>query len=133
MPLQLRALRRGPSLKKVSVLLLALSLLNAAYAAQPTPAYLQPTVLKAALEINLTEEQQPMFREALTNFFNNRMSAINLLLRRHNQTGLPRKIKSKTNGLLKTMDKDMAAFLTEEQIPAYETYRQTLKSNLQGM
>ena len=133
MPLQLRTLRGRPSLKKVSVLLLALSLLNAAYAAQPIPAYLQPTVLKAALEINLTEEQQPMFREALTNFFNNRMSAINLLLRRHNQTGVPRKIKSKTNSLLKTMDKDMAAFLTEEQIPAYENYRQTLKSNLQGM
>jgi hypothetical protein len=120
-------------MKKILVFLIALGLTSAASAAEPTPAYLQPSVLKAAVDIHLTEEQKPMFREALSKFFNDRMSAINLLLRRRNQTGLPRKIRSKTNSLLRTMDKDMAEFLMEEQMPAYEIYRQTLKSNLQGM
>ncbi len=117
------------------LILLCLAWLLAAplRAAEPQPAFLQPEVLKAALAIELTDEQKPQFQAALTTFVNERIEAMNLLLRRNNQTDLPRKIKSKTNRLLKQMDKDMAEFLSEEQMPAYKNYRNTLKANLQGM
>ncbi len=99
-------------------------------AAQAKPAFLQPEVLKAALAINLTEVQKPQFQAAVTEFFNGRMEAFNLLSRRHNQTGIPRKMKSRTKKLLKNMDESVASFLTPEQMPAYEHYRDTLKSKL---
>lgn len=105
-----------------------------AFAAQaPTPAFMHPEVLKAASAINLTDAQKPQFRQAITTFYNERIRAINLLLRRHNQSNVPRKIKGKTNALLKNMDKEMAEFLSEEQMAAYKNYRKALKSNMQGM
>jgi hypothetical protein len=113
---------------------LVLGFMHAAGAAEPpTPAYLQPEVLQAALAIQLNDEQKPQFQKALTDFHNARMEGISLLMRRNNQTDLPRKIKSKTNSLLKKMDKDMAVFLSEEQMLAYMDYRKKLKSNMQGM
>jgi len=101
-----------------------------AVAAERTPAFLQPEVLKAALQINLTEEQKPQFQQALTDFVNGRMEAFAKLMKKNNQTNISRKMKSRTNGLLKDMDKAMASFLTEEQMPAYENYREKLKDAL---
>jgi hypothetical protein len=102
-------------------------------AAEEQTGFLAPEVLKSAVAINLTEEQKPLFQAAISNFVNARMDAINKLMRKNNQTNLGRKIKSKTNSLLRTMDKEMAAFLSEEQMPAYKIYRDTLKDNLRGM
>ncbi len=102
------------------------------FAAEQKPAYMQPEVLKAALQINLTDTQKPQFQQALTDFVNGRMKAINKIMRGHNQSNIDRKMKSRTNSLLKQMDKDMAGFLTEEQMPAYQNYRKTLKSHLRG-
>ncbi len=104
-----------------------------AQAAEQVPAFMKPEVLEAAAAIQLTEAQTPQFRTAVGSFVDERMKAINKLMRRNNQTGLQRKIKSRTNSLLKQMDKDMAVFLTEEQMPAYENYRDKLKANLWGM
>ena len=104
-----------------------------AQAAERVPAFMQPEVLKAAAGIGLTETQQPLFRTAVGTFVDQRMKAINKLMRKHNQTGLQRKIKSKTNSLLRDMDKSMAEFLEDEQMPAYENYRDKLKANLWGM
>lgn len=121
-------------MKKLLLALVTIGLMQSVMAAEPPkPAFMQPEVLQAALAIELTDEQKPQFGEALTNFQNARIEAINKLMRRNNQTDLPRKIKSRTNSLLKKMDKDMAVFLTEEQMPAYQDYRKKLKSNLQGM
>ena len=114
-----------------SVLFLTITL--SLYAVEQKPAFLQPEVLRAAIAINLTEEQKPRFQAALGEFINARMQAINRLVRKNNQTDLKRKIKSKSNSLLKQMDKDMAAFLSEEQLPAYQSYRETLKANMRGM
>ncbi len=118
---------------KKFILLLLMVMSPVVLAAEPQPAFLQPDVIKAAVAINLTEEQKPLFQDALSTFFNGRMEAINKLMRKNNQTNLGRKIKSKTNSLLKNMDKEMAGFLTAEQMPAYEIYRETLKANMQGM
>ncbi|MEM7099468.1 MAG: hypothetical protein AAF541_14485 [Pseudomonadota bacterium] len=101
-------------------------------AEQPKPAFMQPEVLKAAIDINMTEEQKPQFQQALTTFVEDRMKMIGKLMRGNNVTNMPRKIKSRTNTLLKKMDKNMAKFLTEEQMPAYENYRNLLKDNLRG-
>ena len=120
-------------MKKMLILGLLFGMGLTAFAAEDTPAFMQPEVLKAALAINLTDEQKPQFQQALTDFVNDQAEAINLLMRRNNQTNLPRKIKGKTNSLLKVMDKQMASFLSEEQMPAYENYAKTLKSNMRGM
>ena len=115
------------------ILLPALLLMSTlAFAAQPKPAFLQPEVLKAAMAINLTDAQKPQFQEALTEFSQNRMKMIGKLMRKNNMTNIDRKIRSRTNSLLKKMDKSMAGFLSEEQMPAYENYRDTLKANLRG-
>jgi len=120
-------------MKKLLILGLLISLVQTASGAEDTPAFVQPEVLKAALAINLTDEQKPQLQQALTDFVNDQDDAIRLLMRRNNQTNLPRKIKGKRNGLLKAMDKQMATFLTQEQMPAYEHYAKTLKSYMRGM
>ena len=122
----------APTLALCLTLGLGFSLCPPLQAAEPTPAFMHPDVLRAALAINLKDEQKPQFRAAVTDFFNGRMEALNLLMRRHNQSNIGRKMKSKTNFLLKDMDAQVAEFLTEEQMPAYETYRKTLKSKLRG-
>ena len=103
-----------------------------AFAAEPKPSFMQPDVLRAAAAMQLTEEQKPLFRAAVTEFFSERMEAFNLLTRRHNQSNIKRKMKGKTSRLFKNMDKQVAAFLTPDQIPMYEVYRETLKANLRG-
>lgn len=124
-------------MKKLLLTLVTIGLMQSAVAVlaaePPKPAYMQTEVLQAALAIQMTDEQRPQFQQALTKFHNARMEAISLLMRRNNQTGVPRKIKGKTNALLKNMDKDMAVFLTEEQMIAYQDYRTKLKSNMRGM
>ncbi len=120
-------------LLKSALLAILIGFAGASWAQEQVPGYLKPEVLAAAAAMNLTEEQQPQFREAVGTFLDDRMKAINSLMRRNNQTGVDRKIKSRTNSLLKKMDKSMAGFLTEEQMPAYQNYRETLKANLWGM
>lgn len=102
----------------------------AATSTQPTAAFMQPEVMQAALDLKLSDSQKPQFLTAVTTFTSARAKAISNLLRKSSQTNIPRKIKGKTNTLLKKMDKSMFKFLTEEQKPAYEIYRQKLKANL---
>lgn len=119
--------------KRVTAVTLALVLwAGAALAQQPTPAFMQPEVLKAAVAINLTEGQQPVFQQAITTFAQERINALGRLMRGNNQTNIDRKWRTRTRKLLKDMDETMKATLTEEQWPAYENYRETLKDNLQG-
>ena len=117
----------------IAMLPILLAFAGAASAQEQVPGYLKPEVLAAAAAMNLTEEQQSQFRSTLGTFLDDRMKAINTLMRKNNQRGIDRKIRSRTNSLLKKMDKSMAEFLTEDQMPAYENYRKTLKANLWGM
>lgn len=112
---------------------LSLAISLSVTAAEQTPAFLLPEVLEAAVAINLTDAQKPKFQAALTDFVNARVDAVNRLIRKNNQTNLKRKIKSKSNALLKKMDSAMAEFLLDDQLPAYQHYRDTLKANLRGM
>ncbi|MCZ6658709.1 MAG: hypothetical protein O7C67_15560 [Gammaproteobacteria bacterium] len=100
-----------------------------AMAGQPlTPPWMEPDVLKAAIDIGMNDEQLPQFRTCITEFVDGRTKALNRLLRGHNVTNMDRKIKSRTNSLKRTMNKRMSEFLTEEQYPRYETYRDLLIS-----
>ncbi len=109
------------------------AVVSTVYAAdQPTPAFAQPEVLKAGLQIGLSEEQQPKFKEGVTNFFNCRISAFNKLMKGRDQVDMERKMKSKTKGCVRAMDKEMGSFITEEQQPKYENYRETLLAHMKG-
>jgi hypothetical protein len=84
----------------------------------------------AALKINLDAEQQPQFRDTVRVFLEGIGSDVQRLLGRANQTGLPRKIRSKRRSRVKQMDKQMADFLSPEQLPMYEVYRDTLLNQM---
>ena len=116
-------------IKKIVFITVLLSSLSIVGEQQPRPPWMQEDVLRAALEMGMTAEQRPHFQTALTNYLVGLNKAIKKLLRR-NPTGLPREIKRKQTALRKRMDKEMAEFLLEEQIPGYEKYRDLLISRM---
>lgn len=124
-------------MRRIIFILVALLCSHAVQAAkQPTPAFMQPEVLRAAVAMKLSEAQKPKFQAAITRFVDDMIAAVAKLKKKTNDTNLyrmQRKAKSKIKSLLKAMDKDVTGFLAEEQLPAYDTYRDALKSNLPGM
>jgi len=96
-------------------------------------AWTDPEVLKAALAIGMTDEQKPKFGAGITGFLNCRVEAFKRVMKARDPVDVERKLKSKTNACLRKMDREMKGFLTEEQLPKYETYRDTLTSKLTGM
>ena len=97
-------------------------------AAQQRPPWMQPDVVRAAVEIGMTDEQLAQFRSHVAEFMDGRMKAFNNLTRRNNVTNIDRKMKSRTKKLRRRMDEQMSELLTEEQYPKYEVYRDLLMS-----
>ena len=97
-------------------------------AQQQRPPWMQPDVVKAAVDIGMTEEQLAQFRSHVAEFMDGRMKAFNNLMRRNNVTNMDRKMKSRTKKLKRRMDEQMGELLTEEQYPKYEVYRDLLMS-----
>ncbi|MCY3793249.1 MAG: hypothetical protein F4X81_11960 [Gammaproteobacteria bacterium] len=97
-------------------------------AAQQRPPWMQPDVVRAAVDIGMTDEQLAQFRSHVAEFMDGRMKAFNNLMRRNNVTNMDRKMKSRTNKLKRRMDEQMSELLTEEQYPKYEVYRDLLMS-----
>ena len=112
------------------MILLVLTVPIMSLAAQSTAPWLQPEVLKAAVDIGLTEEQQPLFRNAITHLVENQISATNKLLRQNNIADLKRKLTTVTHRQFKKMDREMEGFLTSEQLPQYQTYRDALHAQM---
>ena len=123
------------SIRRLATGLAALILASGtAWSAEPpVPAFARPEVLKAALQIGLSETQQPQFREAVTRLFNCRIGALNKLMKARDQVDMERKLRSKTKGCVKAMDKETGAFLTAEQMAPYHNYREVLLANMEGM
>ena len=122
-------------MKPTSILFLLLILAAAPSipeAAQPRPAWMQPEVVRAAVDIGMSDEQLVQFRANVSEFIEGRIKAFNDLMRRHNVTNIDRKMKSKTNKLRRRMDEQMKELLTEDQYPKYEVYRDVLMSNMRG-
>lgn len=130
----------------IQLTFLQLLFANISYAAEPKPAataatsaevalpsepWLQPEVLKAAVNIGMTQEQMPGFRAAVTDLVNNRAKAINKVMKRNNVSNLKRKINVASNRQFRKMDRSMAALLTDEQYPKYMIYRDLLSENMQ--
>jgi hypothetical protein len=99
-------------------------------AAEKTPAWLQPEVIKAAIAIQMNEEQAPQFKVAISDYLNGLTAAINKITTGTDTTNIERRIKRKNKILLKKMDKVMAGFLNPDQIPSYENYRNLLREAL---
>ena len=97
-------------------------------AAQQRPPWMQPDVVRAAVDIGMTDEQLAQFRSHVAEFMDGRMKAFNNLTRRNNVTNIDRKMKSRTKKLRRRMDEQMSELLTEEQYPKYEVYRDLLMS-----
>ena len=117
------------SLVGALALLVGLVLTTSAAAQQAQQEYqpwTHPEVLKAAFDIGMTPEQRPQFQAAVTEMLREFNEDVQRLMKRHNQTGLPRKIASKRRARVKAMDEQMAAFLSEEQVLLYHTYRDKL-------
>ena len=97
-------------------------------AAQQRPPWMQPDVVRAAVDIGMTDEQLAQFRSHVAEFMDGRMKAFNNLTRRNNVTNMDRKMKSRTKKLRRRMDEQMSELLSEEQYPKYEVYRDLLMS-----
>ena len=119
-------------MRKLLLVLMALTF-GAAHASNeeaPRPPWLNVDVLKAAIAIDMTDEQKPQFQQAVSDLVNNRAKAINKIMRRNNVTDLRRKLKVASKRQFKKMDKAMAGFLTDEQHPKCEIYRDLLEDKM---
>ncbi|HIG43722.1 MAG: hypothetical protein ABGY96_20600 [bacterium] len=90
------------------------------------PPWAQPDVVMAALEIRMSEDQIPQFREAVSTYISDLTAMVSQVSRGNNATGIERKIRSKNNHLVQKMDERMAEFLSAEQMQKYEIYRDLL-------
>ena len=98
-------------MRRIIFILVALLCSHAVQAAkQPTPAFMQPEVLRAAVAMKLSEAQKPQFRAVVTRFSESRMASLAELMKKNNQTNLPRKWTSKTNSLLRPWTKKWLSF-----------------------
>ena len=69
------------------------------HAADRKPAWLQPEVVKSALAINMTEEQQPKFQNAITVYLTNFQKSFKKIVSGRDTSGMERKIKRMNKGL----------------------------------
>lgn len=97
----------------------------------PRPPWLEPEVIKASLEIGLTEAQQPEFRRIVGQYITDRVAMIQQEIRR-SPPNLDRVIKTKSNRLEKAMDAEMKVVLTENQWKPFENYKKVLKSKFRA-
>ena len=111
---------------RVIIAVVCISLSLNVQAAEDVEPWRHPEVLKAAIDIGMNAEQRPQFQTAITEMLQGYGADVRKLLRAHNQTNLPKKIEKKRKVRVKALDKNVAGFLNEDQMPAYESYRDTL-------
>ncbi|MEZ5549607.1 MAG: hypothetical protein R3E82_01825 [Pseudomonadales bacterium] len=93
------------------------------------PAWLDEEVVGAAIRIGMDESQQVQFRESVTLFLQSFGQEVEKLVRR-GVPNLENQVRRKRKSLTREMDERMAGFLSAEQMPRYETYRDLLLSRL---
>ncbi len=93
---------------------------------------MDPRLIQAAIDIQMTDEQIPEFQGEVVDYLKSVGRATQKLLQRNNQHDLEKKIIRKRASLAKKMDKEMAKLLTDEQYPRYEKYRELLLAKLSG-
>lgn len=93
------------------------------------PAWLDEEVVGAAIRIGMDESQQVQFRESVTLFLQSFGQEVEKLVRR-GVPNLENQVRRKRKSLTREMDARMAGFLSTEQMPRYEIYRDLLVSKL---
>ena len=87
--------------------------------------WLQPEVAKAYVDIGLTDEQKPKFQKALIEYLQKSNRAIQSTIYTNNGD-LDREIRRRVKKQMNRRSENAAEFLTEEQYPKFEVYRDTL-------
>ena len=100
-----------------------------AFSAEAGP-FRDPDVVRAAFAIGMNYEQTEQFRAVVGEFGTSLGSEFRKLLQRGN-ADIERRWERKHRQLVKRMDENMATFLTDQQIPAYENYRDVLLQKLE--
>ena len=93
--------------------------------AEQTPPWLQPEVVKAYVDISLSDEQKPMFKKAQIDYLQKSNRAIRSAIN-NNKGNLEREIRRRVKKQMNRWSENAAEFLTEEQYPKFEVYRDTL-------
>ena len=99
---------------------------NAAEAVAP---WMEPSVVQAAYNIGMNEEQRVLFRSSLQEFLTKRADTIKRISRSNNPDP-ERRIKRSVEKLAATMDAQMREMLSSEQQPRWEIYQQLLMAEL---
>jgi hypothetical protein len=105
----------------------------AAAPAQPVqlPSWMSADVVKAAVEINMTDAQQHEFNVVVGDYVGDHFAMIQKEVRRE-APDLEQRVRSRDNALVHQMGDRMQKILTKEQLPAYENYVKTLRSELKS-
>ncbi len=118
--------------KFVLMFLWLLILTTSARAESETRAVEDNRLVTAAMDIQLTEDQQPLFQAHLNDYLTNLGSATRKLVRRNNETDVAKKIVRKRRQLTRALDEKMAEILTDQQYQHYEKYRALLLAKVSG-
>ena len=97
--------------------------------AEETPPWLQPQVVNAYLAINLAEDQKSKFRDALTSYIQGSNRAVRAAIN-NNKGNLEREIRRRLKKQINRWNDSARTFLTEEQYPLFEIYRDTLLTTM---
>jgi hypothetical protein len=80
-------------------------------------------IIVAAVNIGMTEEQRPRFRQAVATFIEDYRSSILKISRRNNATNLERTIDKERRLLIKKLDLQVSDFLSPAQMARYDVFR----------
>lgn len=92
-------------------------------------AWKHPDVQAASDRMKLDQQQYEQFNVVLRNYRTELTRRVDKILR-NNQSDFDRKMRSANNSLVKEMNKEVAGFLREDQIPAYNEFRDVQQKEL---
>ena len=110
----------------------AIPLLPVANFADQLPALSQQDrgLVMAAVNIEMTEDQRPLFRDAVGQFIGDYRSGILKITRSNNAIDVDRRIENKRTRLLQGMDEQMSGFLSQTQFARYQHWRELMIAKL---
>jgi hypothetical protein len=95
------------------------------------PPWMTTDVIKAAVAMNMTDAQKPEFNKAVGQFVTDHFAMIQKEIKR-SAPNLDMTIKSRDKALVHTLDDSAHKILTQEQWPAYESYKEALLTALRS-
>jgi hypothetical protein len=96
------------------------------------PAWMSVEVVKAAVDIHMTDAQQHEFNEAVGDFVGKHFAMIPKEVKKE-APDLEQRVRSRDGALVRQLDARIQPILTAEQWPAYESYKKALRAQLSEM